>query len=130
MEGHRQLIVTCQLYISRFLWRALLLIQQQSGLSASRPVPPLNRKNIAEHLSVMNGNTSGSMRSTKQDERSPALAFTLKSGRVIRTVNAAPHLQNRTWKPPTLQESNHIPRVTKLKGYPLMGEVNNNSISI
>ncbi|XP_046648203.1 peroxisomal membrane protein PEX16-like [Daphnia pulicaria] len=97
------------------LWR-IVLLSQKSGLATSRSIPPLNRKKLKQN--------NLSDWKTGSDERHNSLTFSLKSGRVIRQVNGAPHINKRNWKLPVSHsfEINDSSK-TKLEGYSLLGEV-------
>lgn len=97
-----------------------MIATQQTGLSKSRPIPPLNRKKLRQD----EGFQLKVATELKNDVNS--LTFSLKSGRVIRQVNGAPQISKRNWKLPvsrSIEFKNDFTQ-TKLEGYSLLGEVN------
>lgn len=91
-----------------------MLVTQQTGLSTSRPIPPLNRKKLHHEQISTYGTELG---------KSSNPTFSLKSGRIIRQVNGAPEIHKRNWKLPVTQQQAKNVAKTKLEGYPLLGEV-------
>lgn len=110
------------LFVFRFLWRIVVLLQQRAGLSTVRPIPPLNRKNLKQQSLISHSNRELVIDTQDEACRHYPSAFMLQSGRVIRKVSGAPLIHNRNWKPPVIPDSKRITNA-KLEGYCLVGEV-------
>lgn len=93
-----------------------MILTQQTGLSTSRPIPPLNRKKLRQEQ--MFDSQCGTEMSKACNP-----TFSLKSGRIIRQVTGAPEIHKRSWKLPVMQQQARDGTKTKLEGYPLLGEV-------
>ena len=94
-----------------------MIVTQQAGLAKSRPIPPLNRKKLRPNEAF---NFKGATELTDNSQ-----TFSLKSGRLIRQINGAPHINKRNWKLPisdSLEMKENVTE-TKLQGLPLLGEV-------
>jgi hypothetical protein len=74
------------LFLSRCVCRTVLLFKYQQKITRSPPIPPLQRKKVEE--------------TPVGPEVAHQGSFTLRSGRVIRTISAAPPLHCRNWTPP------------------------------
>jgi len=99
---HGKWLIIVSLQIIKTAIRLILLLKYNTGIQHSPPIPPLNRKvDIPELCDV-----------PKESESSAAMknvevTFTLKhSGRVVRTLDAAPPLVSRTWKLPNAVGNN------------------------
>lgn len=84
--------------------RLVLVLKYKQGLQLSPTIPTLNRRRDVPQFCHLN-NDSSSVSSGDPCSSEPGVIFTLKrSGRVIRTLEAAPPLSGRTWKLPYLPE--------------------------
>ncbi|GFU00318.1 peroxisomal membrane protein PEX16 [Nephila pilipes] len=113
------------LHLVKFAVQLLLLLKYDQGLHHSPPIPPLNRKKDVPELCKQSGNTEPLPENYSNSN--VQVTFTLKtSGRVVRTVNAAPPLVSRSWQLPKIDEENYkaSPRSpSKLSGKFLSGEI-------
>ena len=101
----------------RFLWRSLILIRYGLGLDHCRPLSPLNRKQISPSIAKP-------YLCLDENEMSVAhqQSFTLKTGRIIRTVEGSPDFLKRNWKPPSIDKENNNKCSSKLEGISCLGE--------
>ena len=95
----------------------MILIRYQVGLDHCRPLSPLNRKQIssltAKPYLCLNENE---MHAAHQK------SFSLKTGRIIRTVEGSPDFLKRNWKPPTIHKEKNNSSSSKLQGISYLGE--------
>ncbi|XP_071452657.1 peroxisomal membrane protein PEX16 [Hetaerina americana] len=94
-KGKWALIVIVQLV--KCISKLLLFFHYKEKITTAPSVPPLHR---TEFVQKQVSELSRSIASTS--------AFSLKSGRVIRTVSSAPPLNARSWSPPLLPPNNNV----------------------
>ncbi|XP_046394019.1 peroxisomal membrane protein PEX16 [Ischnura elegans] len=94
-RGKWILIVIVQLV--KCISKLLLFFHYKERITTAPSVPPLQR---TEFLQRQVSELSRTISSTS--------AFSLKSGRVIRTVSSAPPLNARSWSPPLLPPNNNV----------------------
>ncbi|KAG8184085.1 hypothetical protein JTE90_025395 [Oedothorax gibbosus] len=114
------------IHLTKCAIRLLLLLSPvEGGLHLSPPISPLNRKKDVPGVVEQTPKSSIQPLKTNKVE----VTFTLRStGRVMRTLEAAPPLVSRSWKLPESNESstssNSFCRTpTKLSGDQLTGEI-------
>lgn len=107
--------------------RLLLLIKHKQGIIKSPPISPLNRKKDLLPSIQTNGDIELNSSAVRQAE-----ALHLKrSGRTVRTLEAAPPLARRNWKLPSLKNEKKNDKThskvyfppTTLEGQKFIGEV-------
>uniref|UniRef100_A0A2R5LJ45 Peroxisomal membrane protein PEX16 n=1 Tax=Ornithodoros turicata TaxID=34597 RepID=A0A2R5LJ45_9ACAR len=93
--GTRWVIIVI-LQIIKTIIRLALLLYHQQGIQRSPPIQPLNR-----HQVLQPNSTGESDASSTQDGTSMATYSLRHSGRVVRTLAAAPPVSRRSWRLPT-----------------------------
>ncbi|XP_067000781.2 peroxisomal membrane protein PEX16 [Anabrus simplex] len=91
-------IVVVLIQLVKCVGRLGLLLYHKERIIQNPPIAPLRRKEITDKDEP-----------STEGEKYHSIAFTLKrSGRVIRTVNSAPPVHCRTWKPPVHPSGNNL----------------------
>ncbi|XP_033645477.1 peroxisomal membrane protein PEX16-like [Asterias rubens] len=122
--------------ILRSIFRWILLYKHKSGLQAQPPIKPLNRETELTPSSSSQGmernesETPG--RNVDKETEAGNSGVTFKggrSGRVVRLLDAAPDIQKRTWRLPSIASTNGQDKTpqeneepSELLGIPLAGE--------
>lgn len=117
-------IIIAAVHILRAIFRLVLLFRYSSGI---QPVPPLSTlKRDPKFLKEIHSQESPSGDTNYTGEQQQDTFKGQRSGRVIRTLDAAPDINHRTWR---LPEGEPVPRTpehlerTQLHGLPLLGEL-------
>ncbi|XP_055948784.1 peroxisomal membrane protein PEX16-like [Argiope bruennichi] len=96
-------LTVISIHILKFAIHLLLLFKYKQGLHHSPPIPPLNRPKDIPELCKLSTNAGPVTENSPNVE----VTFTLKTtGRVMRTLNAAPPLVSRSWQLPKVDEDN------------------------
>ncbi|XP_071831337.1 peroxisomal membrane protein PEX16-like [Apostichopus japonicus] len=115
-------IIIASVHILRVILRLVLLFKYSSGI---QPVPPLTTLK-RDPKSLQQSHLNEPQSSSYSEEGANATFTGQRSGRVIRTLDAAPDINHRSWR---LPDSNPVPRTpehlerTELTGLPLLGEI-------
>ncbi|XP_013415638.1 peroxisomal membrane protein PEX16-like isoform X1 [Lingula anatina] len=107
-ETGKWILVAC-IEITKAAFRFILLLKFKSGIQSIPPVPPLDRDNEVPKQNIKERNRDRTDPShhpnSDQKSKEPVTVTLERSGRVIRTLEAAPPMELRTWTLPAAKKA-------------------------